>query len=53
MIFNTPYYADWDEIARNKLKIINKSNVVENAKCPEHDYIIDDEVLITRDLSLS
>ena len=49
MIFNTPYHADWDEIARNKQKIINKSNVAENAKRLEYDYEIDDEVLIVRD----
>ena len=49
MIFNTPYHADWDEIAKNKQKIINKSNVAENAKRLEYDYEIDDDILIARD----
>ena len=46
---NTTYHADWDEIAKNKQKIINKSNVAENAKRLEYDYEIDDDILIARD----
>ena len=48
MIFNTIYQTDWNKITLNKQKVINKSNTVENAKRLKYDYLIDDEVLISR-----
>ena len=49
MLFNIPYQPNWKDIALNKQKIINKSNAAENEKRLEHDYAIDDEILIIRD----
>ena len=47
-LFSIPFIMLIDEIAKNKQKIINKSNVAENSKRLEYDYEIDDDILIAR-----
>ena len=49
MLFNIPYTPDWDGIKTRKQSLINKSNQAENKNRVDHDYEVNDQVLIYRD----
>ena len=48
MIFNIPYAPDWDNIEERKQNLINKIHQSENKTWVDHDYGVDEQILIYR-----
>ena len=46
MLFNIPYTPNWENITTQKQKEIIKNNNAENKRCVDHDYAVNDNVLI-------
>lgn len=46
MIYPLTYIAEWDVITKNKQRLINKNNIRENSTRVEHDYKVDELVLL-------
>ena len=49
MLFNIPYTPNWENITAQKQKEIIKNNNSENKRRIDHDYAVNDNVLIYKD----
>ena len=49
MLFNIPYTPNWENITAQKQKEIIKNNNSENKRRVDHDYAVNDNVLIYKD----
>ena len=49
MLFNIPYTPNWENITAQKQKEIIKNNNAENKRRVDHDYAVNDNVLIYKD----
>ena len=48
MIFNIQHSANWEYIKKRKQTLINKNNLIENAKRIPHEYKVVDKILLTK-----
>ena len=49
MLFSIPYTHNWENITAQKQKEILKNNNSENKRRVDHDYVVNDNVLIYKD----